>query len=107
MSKFTDRLHNAGIYVSDPTKVINTIPSNANGIFSQIQDATPSVTSTSTLSEILGRLERLELENKFLRLKIASMEGKFSQEEVTNIRKMMMSQDEASKTLAETIIDNA
>jgi hypothetical protein len=104
---FIDPNNMQGIYVSDPTKVINTIPSNSNGIFSQIQDATPSVTSTSTLSEILGRLERVELENKFLRLKIACMEGKFSQEEVTNIRKMMMSQDEASKTLAETIIDNA
>jgi hypothetical protein len=59
------------------------------------------------LSEILGRLERLELENKFLRLKIACMEGKFSQEEVTNIRKMMMSADEASVLLANTIIENA
>jgi len=35
------------------------------------------------------------------------MEGKFTQEEVTNIRKMMMSQDEASVTLANTIIENA
>jgi hypothetical protein len=101
-----------GTLVQDPNKVIATNHANSyntrlNGIWNQIQDATPSITSTSTLSEILGRLERLELENKFLRLKIASMEGKFSQEEVTNIRKMMMSQDEASKTLAETIIDNA
>jgi hypothetical protein len=64
-------------------------------------------TSTSTLSEILGRLERLELENKFLRLKIASMEGKFNQEEVSNIRKMLMSEDDASVLLANTIIENA
>jgi hypothetical protein len=111
MSKFTDRLQNEGIYVSDPTKVINTIPGNtninANGIWEQLQSIPPSVISTSTLSEILGRLERLELENKFLRLKIACMEGKFNQEEVSNIRKMLMSEDDASVLLANTIIENA
>jgi hypothetical protein len=113
MSKFTDRLHNAGIYVSDPNKTINTIPgqtmtTTGNGIFSQLQAQMPyDPVPTTTLSEIVGRLERLEIENKFLRLKIACMEGKFTQEEVTNIRKMMMSQDEASVTLANTIIDNA
>jgi hypothetical protein len=96
-----------GIYVSNPNKVINTIPNNSNGIFSQLQDTTSTITPTTTLSEIVGRVERLELENKCLRLKIACMEGKFSQEEVTNIRKMMMSQDEASVTLANTIIENA
>ena len=111
MSKFTDRLHNAGIYVSDPNKTINTIPADScntrlSGMWSQIQEAAPSITSTSTLSEILGRLERLELENKFLRLKIACMEGKFNQEEVSNIRKMLMSEDDASVLLANTIIEN-
>jgi hypothetical protein len=35
------------------------------------------------------------------------MEGKFSQEEVINIRKMLISEDEASRTLAESIIENA
>ena len=111
MSKFTDRLQNEGIYVSDPNKTINTIPGNTNintnGIWEQLQSIPPSVTSTSTLSEILGRLERLELENKFLRLKIACMEGKFNQEEVSNIRKMLMSEDDASVLLANTIIENA
>jgi hypothetical protein len=99
----------AGMLVDDPTKVINTIPGNTNmtGIWEQLESISPSVTGTSTLTEILGRLEKLEIENKFLRLKIACMEGKFSQEEVTNIRKMIMSQDEASVTLANTIIENA
>jgi hypothetical protein len=113
MSKFTDRLQNAGIYVSDPTKVINTIPgqtmtTTGNGIFSQLQAQMPyDPVPTTTLSEIVGRLERLELENKFLRLKIACMEGKFNQEEVSNIRKMLMSEDDASVLLANTIIENA
>jgi hypothetical protein len=95
-----------GIYVSDPTKVINTIPNNSNGIFSQIQDATTTLTPTG-ISDLMDRVNKLELDNKCLRLKMLKMEGKFSQEEVTNIRKMMMSQDEASVTLANTIIENA
>jgi hypothetical protein len=104
--------HPAGTLVNDGSQVINTIPANSNvpgfnNIWSHMQDAAPSVTPTSTLSEILGRLERLELENKCLRLKIACMEGKFDQEEVSNIRKMLISEDEASRTLAESIIDNA
>jgi hypothetical protein len=59
------------------------------------------------MKEIELRIKKLEIENKFLKLKILSMEGKFSQEEVTNIRKMMMSADEASVLLANTIIENA
>jgi hypothetical protein len=59
------------------------------------------------MKEIELRIKKLEIENKFLRLKILSMEGKFSQEEVTNIRKMMMSEDDASVLLATTIIENA
>jgi hypothetical protein len=109
---FIDPNNMQGIYVSDPNKTINTIPRNTNmtadGIFSRLQAQMPyDPVPTTTLSEIVGRVERLELENKFLRLKIASMEGKFSQEEVTNIRKMMMSEDDASVLLANTIIENA
>lgn len=113
MSMFTDRLQNAGIYVTDPNKTINTIPgqtmtTTGNGIFSQLQAQMPyDPVPTTTLSEIVGRLERLEIENKFLRLKIACMEGKFNQEEISNIRKMLMSEDDASVLLANTIIENA
>ena len=42
-----------------------------------------------------------------MRLKILALEGKFTQEEVTNIRKMIMSEDESSRTLADSIIENA
>jgi hypothetical protein len=35
------------------------------------------------------------------------MEGKFTQEEISNIRKMLMSNDEASITVADSIIENA
>lgn len=113
MSKFTDRLVAQGILVNDPTKVINTIPSNTNttlsdGMFSQLNNAMPyDPVPAVSLSDLVNRLNKLELDNKCLRLKIFSMEGKFTQEEVTNIRKMMMSEDEASRTLADSIIENA
>jgi hypothetical protein len=35
------------------------------------------------------------------------MEGKFTQEEISNIKKMFMSEDKAARTLADSIIENA
>lgn len=102
---FTDPNNMQGIYVSDPNKVINTIPSNltsGNGLFNAMHDPWEN-----PLKEIELKIKKLEVENKFLRLKMLSIEGKFSQEEVTNIRKMLISEDEASRTVAESIIDNA
>jgi hypothetical protein len=111
MSKFTDRLQTdnlqtqsiQGVYVNDPTGVINTIPNNSNGLFSAINNDPWG----NPIQDILERVKKLETDNKFLRLKILSIEGKFSQEEVTNIRKMLISEDESSRTLAESIIENA
>ena len=97
---------NNSIYVSDPTRVINTIPGSGNGIFSQLQDATTTLTPTG-ISDLMDRVNKLELDNKCLRLKMLKMEGKFTQDEVTNIRKMLISEDESSRTLAESIIENA
>jgi hypothetical protein len=59
------------------------------------------------MKQIEERIKKLEIDNKFLRLKILCMEGKFTQEEVGNIRKMLVAEDESSRTLAESIIDNA
>lgn len=95
--------------------LVNTVPSgtlssngtlSGSGIFSQINDGTYNDPWTP-LKEIEERLKKLETDNKFLRLKILSMEGKFTQEEVTNIRKMLISEDESSRTLAESIIENS
>jgi hypothetical protein len=103
-----------GIVVNDPTKSFNTvpglmdkhyqqgsgtIPGNAAGLFGQINN--------SPYGKLEERLNKLELENKFLKLKLLGMEGKFSQDEIKNIRAMLMSNDEASITLAETIIETA
>ena len=104
---------NNSIYVSDPTRVINTIPSTttttlSDGLFSRLQGTMPYDPEPAVrLSDLVDRLNKLELDNKCLRLKILGMEGKFSQEEVINIRKMMISDDQASRTLAESIIENA
>ena len=92
------------IVVNDPTQVINTIPSS--GIFSQINTDT-HIDPFTSLALLEQRMTKLEFDNKCLRLKILGMEGKFTQEEVTNIRKMLMAEDESSRTLAESIIENA
>ena len=94
-----------GIYVNDPSTVINTIPSNTtsgNGLFNAMHDPWEN-----PMQDILDRVKKLETDNKFLRLKLLSLEGKFTQEEVVNIRKMLISEDESSRTLAESIIENA
>jgi len=100
-----------GIYVADPAKVINTTTTTDNtfigdGMWGQriVTDSEPYV---DHINAIRSRIEKLETDNKFLRLKLLSLEGKFTQEEVTNIRKMLMAEDESSRTLAESIIENA
>ena len=77
-----------------------------DGLWSQItaNDANVYKTPTALLEE---RMDKLELDNKLLRLKILGLEGKFTQEEISNIRKMLMSNDEASITVADSIIENA
>jgi hypothetical protein len=100
--------HPAGIFVDDPTKVINTVPNSTGSYNTTTGPFTPfNDPWENPMKEIELRIKKLEVENKFLRLKILSIEGKFSQEEVTNIRKMLISEDEASRTVAESIIDNA
>ena len=110
MPKYTDRLATAGVLVNDPTKVINTISSNTtsgNGLFTAMHNTPFNDPWEDPIEQIKERISKLETDNKFLRLKILSMEGKFNQEEVTNIRKMLIAEDESSRTLAESIIDNA
>ena len=99
--------YSQGILVNDPTRVINTIPGNGAGIFSTTGNTPFNDPWENPMKEIEERIKKLETDNKFLRLKILSMEGKFTQEEVVNIRKMLMAEDESSRTLAESIIENA
>jgi len=84
--------------------------STGGGVWGQINstmpyDPIPSI--SPTLLEVVNRLNKLELDNKCLRLKVLGLEGKFTKEEVSNIRKMLMAEDESSRTLAESIIENS
>jgi hypothetical protein len=114
MSTFIDRLSTRGILVADPTKVINTIPTHtatttANGIWGQLNHTTmtDSEPYIDHIAVIRSRIEKLEMNNRLLKLKILQLEGTFTKEEVINIRAMLMSNDEASITLADSIIENA
>jgi hypothetical protein len=99
---------------SIPLNLDGTILSTrGNGIFDAITTDSTTINSSwhTLLNERLIELEKqtelLKLDNKLMRLKMLSMEGKFTLDEVANIRKMLMSEDEASVTLANTIIENA
>jgi hypothetical protein len=100
-----------GITVMDPTgSLVNhdITSTTGNGLWSQITTSSDiSNPLEDRLKEMEKSIELIRLENKLLRLKIVSMEGKFTQEEVTNIRKMLMSEDKASVNLANTIIENS
>jgi len=104
---------NRPIVVQDPTTgLLDNTTMTGNGLWSQIKSAPSTQYPVKDpleirIEEVEKNMELLRLENKLLKLKMLSMEGKFTQEEVTNIRKMLMSEDEASKTLASTIIENA
>lgn len=103
--KFTDHLHNSMVDYSSNALGTTTV-SSTEGLWSQITNNSNNVYQSPYL-RLDQRLDKLELDNKLLRLKVLGLEGKFTQEEITNIRKMLMSEDEASKTLADSIIENA
>jgi hypothetical protein len=87
----------------DPLTTV--LPSSGNGLWSQITTANNTI--RDPYADLYARLAKLELNEKLLRLKILALEGKFDKEEVANIRKMFMSEDEGSRTLADSIIENA
>lgn len=103
--KLIHMMQNQTMIPLDPTKTINTIPSvegYGQGIWSQINSTTYSPTRT-----VIERLESLELTNRLLKLEILVLKGKFTEEEADNIKAMLTSNDEASVTLAETILENS
>jgi hypothetical protein len=102
------------ILVNDPTSTLNTCGTltNGQGLWSQISSGStktydPFNGLEAKVEELRNQIDTQGLVIKLLRLKIHGLEGKFTQEEVANIRKMIMSEDEASRTLADTIIENA
>jgi hypothetical protein len=65
------------------------------------------VSLKETLDALSNEINMLRTENKLMKLNLLAIEGKFDKEEISNIKKMLMSEDEASRTLADTIIENA
>jgi hypothetical protein len=117
MSKFTDRLKTKSIVINNPYTGMfddnNRVANTGNGIWSQLQSGNGNSYKSginpieSKLIALEKKMQVYELQTTLLRLKVLGMEGKFTQEEISNIKKMIMSEDEASRTLAETIIENA
>jgi hypothetical protein len=97
-----------GIYVADPTKQMNiTTTDHIFGGVLNDGNIHNSIPWEDPIISIRSRIDKLELDNMFLRLKILSLEGKFTQEEVANMRKMLMAEDESARTLVTSIIENA
>jgi|694.fasta_scaffold01412_33 hypothetical protein len=92
-----------GLYGLNHIGSVGTV--TAGGIWDQITSNNKNVYTPTEV--LLNRIEKLELQNKFLSLSILRLEDKFTQEEVNNIKSMLTSNDEASIILADTIIENA
>lgn len=88
---------------------INTVPRTRTdqGLWSQINKNNSIPYDSPWKGSTEDRIVELELKNKLLELRLLVLEGKFTQEEVNNIKSMLTSNDEASITLADTIIENA
>lgn len=102
------------VNIVDPTQTINTVPGTTTtgpGLWSQLNQSSirqfPMDSLETRVDALENEIKSMRQTNKLMRLKILSLEGKFTQEEVSNIKKMIMSEDEAAQTLAETIINNA
>jgi hypothetical protein len=117
MSKFTDRLKTKSIVINNPYTGMfddnNRVANTGNGIWSQLQSGTAmpyvdGIDPIETKIEMLQKqLDTQMLTINLMRLKILDLEGKFTKEEISNITKMIISEDEASRTLADSIIENA
>jgi hypothetical protein len=83
----------------------DTLSSSMHSVWDTI--TSKGVTLQQTLDGLSNEINALRTENKIMKLKLLALEGKFDKEEVANIRKMIMSEDEAARTLAESIIQNA
>ena len=118
--KWVEQYKSLGMLVHDPTKKINTFPpstntttTTGNGLWSQISNGGNPYNSPvedpweKRLRHMEEEMKLVRTDLKLSRLKILSLEGKFNEEEVANIRKMIMSDDEAARTLADSIIENA
>lgn len=107
VNDWQDMLQKGVIHTTDPLQQMNVTTTTHNGIFGGVINNGSTYSEPWVDSSVRSRLDKLELQNKFLKLKILQLEGTFTKEEVANIRAMLTSNDEASITLADSIIENA
>lgn len=96
-----DHIHDTTVYNAPPV----TPASYAQGMWSQMNEETTYYDPKNRHKTISQRLDELELANKLLRVEIQVLKGKFTEEEGNNIKAMLTSNDEASITVAETILE--
>lgn len=107
---FLDRwaLGNKAITVSNPyVQIPSTTITTGTDTWGQIINVVVEDPWEKRLKLLEEEMAVVRTDLKLSRLKILALEGKFTQEEVVNIRKMLMSKDEASITLADLMIENA
>jgi len=88
------------IYTTDTNTYVGGITPSSS-IWGQTENPYRPLKSTWDL------IEEIKLENKILGIRLLVLEGVFTKEEGDNIKAMLTSNDEASVTLAETILENA
>lgn len=90
------------------SQVIFSDSSNTSSVHSVWDTITSKgVSLQETLDALSNEISTLRIENKLMKLDFLALKGKFDKDEITNIRQMLLSEDEASRTLADTIIENA
>lgn len=96
-----NHIHDTTVYNAPPV----TPASYAQGIWSQMNQKATYFDPNAQHKSVLQRMDELELANKLLRVEIQVLKGKFTEEEGNNIKAMLTSNDEASITVAETILE--
>jgi predicted CopG family antitoxin len=91
------------IILSDPSDTFDTLSSHS--VWDTI--TSKGVSLKETLDALSDEINTLRKENKLMKLDLLALKGTFNQEEISNIKKMIMSEDEAARTLADSIIQNA
>lgn len=103
INEWQNKMLNEGMLPMDPTMSMTRSVNVNDGLYTQIIKD-PYETK---FTELDLQIANLYLQNKLLTLKILVLEGVFTKEEANNIKNMLMSCDEASITLADTLIENA
>ena len=105
-------MHQGTIKNSPGVTITSNSTGTSNGLWNQI-NSTGSVYNIEPdpfeirMIELEKNMELVQTELSLMQLRLLLAENKFSKQEIDNMRDMILSKDEASITLAKTIIENA